>query len=151
MEIDPTTSVQKSWIERFKKTAEMIKYEMRNGKDGREIIKKVDLEAVKSVFIGIIDGKIKINKGFFDFFNNDKKIRNSKEYRNWRGIILKRDNYTCQVCNQMEGKLNVDHIKPFAYFPELRFELLNGRTLCVDCHKKTNTYGRQYKYRFTTC
>lgn len=37
-------------------------------------------------------------------------------------------------------KQSQDHIKPFAYYPDLRFELSNGRTLCIDCHKKTDTY-----------
>ena len=28
-----------------------------------------------------------------------------------------------------------DHIKPFAWFSDLRFDVSNGQTLCVDCHK----------------
>lgn len=37
---------------------------------------------------------------------------------------------------------NADHIKSFKDHPELRTDLQNGRTLCVDCHRKTDTYGR---------
>lgn len=62
-------------------------------------------------------------------------------YEEWRTKIFERDNYTCQECGQRGGKLNADHIKPYQAFPELRFEMSNGRTLCVECHKKTDSYG----------
>ena len=71
----------------------------------------------------------------------NKLIRHSFIYIQWRQAIFERDNYTCQFCFKRGGILHADHIKSFALFPELRFELSNGRTLCVDCHKKTPTYG----------
>lgn len=73
-----------------------------------------------------------------------KLIRDSAAMKKWREAVFERDDYTCQICGVRGGvELNADHIKPFAYFPELRFELSNGRTLCVDCHKQTETYGIQ--------
>lgn len=68
-------------------------------------------------------------------------IRSSEEYKLWRLAVFARDNYTCIWCGEKGKKLNADHIKPFAYFPELRFAIDNGRTLCVDCHKTTETYA----------
>lgn len=68
-------------------------------------------------------------------------LRNSLEYALWRTAVLMRDNYTCQECGQRGGKLEVDHIKPFALYPELIFAIDNGRTLCIYCHRQTNTYG----------
>jgi 5-methylcytosine-specific restriction endonuclease McrA len=40
---------------------------------------------------------------------------------------------------------NADHIKPWCKHPELRYDLNNGRTLCVECYKKTPTYGAKTK------
>ena len=71
-------------------------------------------------------------------------IRRSMRYRIWRNKVLERDDFTCQSCRKRGGYLNVDHKYPFAYFPELRFEIENGRTLCIDCHKKTITYKRRF-------
>ena len=77
----------------------------------------------------------------------DKKIRQSAKYKAWRTLVFERDDYTCRGCGQHGGYLHADHIKPFALYPELRFEVSNGRTLCVPCHKKTGTYGRGAIYR----
>ena len=73
------------------------------------------------------------------------KIRNSIKYKQWRTAVFKRDKYMCQRCGQWGGKLNADHIKDFAYYPELRFQISNGQTLCINCHKLKGTYkGKQY-------
>lgn len=78
-------------------------------------------------------------------------IRSSSEYKSWRKSVFERDNFTCVECgNNASGNLNADHIKPFAFFPELRFEINNGRTLCKYCHQKTSTFGWGAKKFYAT-
>ncbi len=77
----------------------------------------------------------------------NERIRRSPEYKNWRKKVFERDDYTCQECGKRGGNLHADHIKPFALHVELRFELSNGRTLCIPCHRKTKSYGiNQWTY-----
>jgi hypothetical protein len=78
--------------------------------------------------------------------SENEKIRKSMEYKLWRKSVFERDNYSCVNCGArsragMGVVLHADHIKPFSLFPELRFDINNGRTLCRECHKQTETYG----------
>ena len=66
----------------------------------------------------------------------NEQIRKSIEYRLWREAVLKRDNWTCIWCFKKGGKIEADHIQEFAKYPELRFAIDNGRTLCKPCHIK---------------
>lgn len=73
-----------------------------------------------------------------------QKIRGSVEYRLWRKSVLERDNHNCIWCFSTDN-LQADHIKSFAHYPELRFAIDNGRTLCFNCHKTTENYGGKNK------
>ena len=90
-------------------------------------------------------------------------IRNSFEDNLWRKNIFQRDNYTCQECFKIGGKLEAHHIKEFAkilqeflkeysQFSPIEdketlvrlaitykpfWDIANGKTLCKDCHIKT--------------
>ena len=58
-----------------------------------------------------------------------------------QGKVLERDDYTCQICGQRGGKLQVDHIQSWKDYVELRFDMNNCRTLCMGCHYKV-TYNK---------
>lgn len=78
------------------------------------------------------------------------KIRTSLEYKTWRREVFERDGYTCVHCGAKSGRgvrvvLHADHIKPFCLYPDLRTVVSNGRTLCKDCHRETETFAMHVK------
>ena len=87
-------------------------------------------------------------------------IRNCPEYKIWRKAVFERDNYTCVECGRRRRVgdrvvIEADHIYPFhkllddffikntqqAIECEKLWDVSNGRTLCRECHKNTDTYG----------
>ena len=64
------------------------------------------------------------------------KIRTSAEFLNWAKTIKERDNFECQICGKVGIFLHSNHIKKFCDYPELRFDLKNGITICRDCDNK---------------
>jgi len=68
--------------------------------------------------------------------------RNRIDAQLWKEAVLKRDQYKCQGSGELHtNKLHVHHIKNFIVFPELRFVVDNGLTLCWKCHALTLDYG----------
>lgn len=74
-------------------------------------------------------------------------LRHRREYKDWRIAVFERDDYTCQCCGIRGGKLNAHHINSFADHPDLRYNVNNGITMCVNCHDASkngsfhNIYG----------
>ena len=61
---------------------------------------------------------------------------NSKEYKNWRISVYRRDSFMCRWPNcRSKNKLNAHHIMQWADNPLLRFNRRNGITLCKKHHK----------------
>lgn len=73
-------------------------------------------------------------------------IRKSVEYLDWKAQVFVRDGRQCVLCGSTQ-EIEADHIKPFSVYPELRFDVANGRTLCHACHRHTDTYGNTRKTR----
>jgi len=87
-----------------------------------------------------------------------KQIRETFKYRQWRSDVFTRDNFTCQHCQTRGIELNADHypkrfidiIKEYkintldsAINCDELWNINNGRTLCVSCHRKTDTWGHK--------
>lgn len=66
------------------------------------------------------------------------KIKQTLQYRIWRDLVYKRDYWHCQICNKHceRGDIVAHHKRSFADYPELRFDVDNGITLCRGCHLK---------------
>lgn len=69
--------------------------------------------------------------------------RMSREGRQWRKAVMKRDRGFCRVCHATE-RLEAHHIKPFRSHPDVRWEVTNGITLCRDCHVKVTNREMDY-------
>ena len=70
-----------------------------------------------------------------------KQYKRDPLVANWRRRVYARDKYTCQECGlqpDKKGQLNAHHIKRWADYPEFRFEVSNGITLCVACHRNAH-------------
>ena len=75
-----------------------------------------------------------------------KMLRESHPYKNWREAVFERDDYTCKRCNARGGNLEAHHILPVRDHKNdlLLFDVNNGITLCVGCHKLIG--NREYDY-----
>ena len=96
-----------------------------------------------SIFkVEIINGEIVIYTGKKPSEKKDRDYRKNKQYQDWRKSVFERDEYTCQSCLKKGGELNAHHIKTFKEFVDLRYEIENGLTLCIECHRKVHKKRR---------
>ena len=137
------------------KHSEETKIKMKKFKPLEETRKKIRAGNYKRYLSGEMQKRIsaKLQGILLDDWNGfsstkNFRIRQSEEYKLWRKAVFQRDNYTCIWCGKKDQTIQADHIKSFSLFPELRFAIDNGRTLCKNCHKTTDTYaGKSNKKR----
>ena len=68
-------------------------------------------------------------------FKADSRRKNRRgKHGAWARAVISRDHATCQKCGMADVELHAHHIKSFSEFPELRWDLTNGITLCHKCH-----------------
>lgn len=69
-------------------------------------------------------------------------LRRSPQALAWTLAVFRRDGFRCRWCG-IGGALQAHHIRPWALFPSLRFEIGNGITLCRRCHNTLHKLGRR--------
>ena len=105
------------------------------------------------------------NKGMIGYMAGDKNPnwiadrsklkpqvnRMEADYQTWRRRVKQRDGKKCRLANhECCGQLEVHHILSFRDYPELRYELSNGITLChfhhprkkKDCEEKMELFQK---------
>jgi hypothetical protein len=65
----------------------------------------------------------------------NQKWRFTKQYDDWRKNVYIRDQHICQKCGITKCKIIAHHINEGSKYPELRYDINNGITLCRKCHK----------------
>jgi hypothetical protein len=80
----------------------------------------------------------------------NKRIRQSREWKMWRKQVFERDNYTCCDCLKTNCYLEAHHIVPVRKDKKLLFTLTNGVSLCRPCHLKTMWKEEMYEEKYTS-
>lgn len=73
------------------------------------------------------------------------KGRGNYDYRKWVKEVFEKYGKKCNLCGNTDEKLHADHILPYSYFPEKKYDIENGQVLCIPCHRK-KTSKDQKKY-----
>lgn len=70
--------------------------------------------------------------------------------KEWRMEVKKRDNFSCRIAdNNCDGRLEVHHILRWSEFPELRYQINNGITLCHAHHPHARAEEKRLIATFT--
>jgi len=77
-------------------------------------------------------------------YPENQAARERIDYKRWRETIFKRDDYTCQKCGKRGGVMHAHHLYKFSDYPELRYHIENGHTLCKQCHDSLKWKERDY-------
>jgi hypothetical protein len=79
--------------------------------------------------------------------NNIRGFENrTEEYKQWVQSVFIKDSFTCQCCGQHGGTLSAHHLYSFSKYKNIRTNVNNGITLCLNCHDSriTNSFHNLY-------
>ena len=116
--------------------------------------KTVSSETRKKISVAVLGRKIseetkikmskarKGEKGYQWIKDRTQLVQSEKKhldgrYKEWMKSVKDRDNWKCKIADKnCKGKLEAHHILRWSEFPELRYEVNNGITLCHFHHPR---------------
>ncbi len=115
---------------------------------GTKGIMKANKTSIKKGQRLSIDTEFKKGEKHYRWITDREKVSKSRtketlcgtEYKEWRLSIYERDNFKCRLLNEeCTGKIQAHHIFNWVDYPELRFIINNGITLCHVHHPRGRT------------
>lgn len=81
--------------------------------------------------------------------------KNDTAHLRWAALCKQRDNFSCVICGRRGIYLEAHHKNSYSAFPDERYDLDNGATLCKDHHdgfhqlytKQNNTVEQFEEYQ----
>ena len=76
----------------------------------------------------------------------DRQKMYDTKYKYWMLAVKKRDSWKCKIGDgNCKGRLEAHHILNWEDFPELRYDVNNGITLCKNHHPRGRDKEREYE------
>lgn len=141
-------AVKTQWIdndERKKRTGDLLKKNTSEGTPGREKLKKImKTEAYRNKSslskVGEKNPMYGVTRENNPLWNSDIseedriKSRKTIEYARWKRAVKERDDNICQKC--LSAGNVAHHMNSYTKYPDERYDVDNGVTLCEPCHIK---------------
>lgn len=74
-------------------------------------------------------------------------VEHKRLWQKLRNEVFRRYGHTCMRCGRTTGEMHVDHVKPWAKFPEQRYDSDNLQVLCRECHTWKEDQGTEMDFR----
>lgn len=127
----------KGLLKHSEETRKKMSERMKNNPLNYWLGKKLSQEHRNKLSLVLIGKTGKLARNWKGGITANKHSLHKPEYKEWRSEIFKRDNWKCRISDEnCNGKIQAHHILPWAKFPELRYQLNNGITLCRFHHPR---------------
>ena len=118
------------------------------GRQHSEESKRKMSESLKGLMVG---EKHPLWKGGIDFRKPNEHKHLCSRYRAWMFAVKIRDGFKCKISNiDCNGRIEAHHILGWRDYPELRYQVNNGITLCHAHHPRKRAEEKRLQAEFQT-